>query len=129
MEKEKSKITLTLLIDPILIKRAMDKLIQETGTGGFVLVFGLGFEYGRIIADMRIKNSNNVSEGINILKEYLNVEFKYKRFSHTVYVKAKDPLVNGFICGVLTKFYRGYKIEYLDNETIIRFSREPIQTY
>jgi len=110
-------------IDVCLLKAAMAEFVEFAGTGGFVLIFSIGYNYGKLIVNKELPDRVlEVKEILDVIKKWSRVYIKTIKGGKVLMVKSKDPFTVGFICGCLYKIVNDFKIDYEDNRALVHLS-------
>jgi len=110
-----------IIIRPRLIREAIKLLVKNCGAGGFALAFSLGYEYGRLVTKHDIRDYD-LEKVIKTVRNYVGIDLKLRENGKVIYVKGKDPFINGFLCGIFSLVYRKFTIRYIEDHTIICFT-------
>lgn len=109
-------------IEAHILKEAMAEFIEFAGTGGFVLIFSLGYNYGKLIVNKELNEVLRIEEILNIIKKWSKVYIKTAEGGRILIVKSKDPFTVGFICGCFSKVAEDFKVDYEDNRALVYLS-------
>jgi len=110
-------------IDIHFLKAAMAEFIEFAGTGGFVLIFSIGYNYGKLVINKELPDKVlKIREILDVIKKWSKVYIKIAKSGKVLIVKSKDPFTVGFICGCLSKVAENFKVDYEDNKALVHLS-------
>jgi len=110
-------------IDVYFLKEAMAKFIEFAGTGGFVLIFSIGYNYGKLVINRELpKGVLKVKEILRVVKKWSTVGIKASHNGEVLIVESKDPFTVGFICGCFSKIAEDFKVDYEDSRALVHLT-------
>lgn len=107
-------------MDTRILKEAMAEFIEFAGTGGFVLIFSIGYNYGKLVINKELPNDTlGVREVLQVVRKWSKVSVKTSRDGELLIVGSKDPFTVGFVCGCFSKVAEDFRVDYEDNRALV----------
>ena len=107
-------------IDARILREAMVEFIEFAGTGGAALVFSIGYNYGKRVAERELSESSvKLRDVLRVVRSWSKVSVKIKQGGEVLVVGSDDPFTVGFVSGCVSRVAEDLRVHYENSRALI----------
>ena len=107
-------------IDARMLREAMAEFIEFAGTGGAALVFSIGYNYGKRVAERELSEGPvKLRDVLRVVRSWSKVSVKVEQGGEVLVVGSDDPFTVGFVSGCVSRVAEDLRVHYENSRALI----------